>query len=134
MNMEKLEQAVKLSEALRHVFVATADESGMPHIAAAGKIKLAHGATVEVSSWFCPLTVDNLQVNKHVNLVVWDSKTDNGYQLIGESVKVEDLHMLNGYAADLEGKAPLPQVERKLTVKIISIIDFKHAPHTDSDK
>ena len=134
MSLETLKHVVTLSGKLGHVFVMTADASGLPHMAAAGKIKLTPDGQVEVTSWFCPGTVDNLAVNKSVALVVWDAKTDTGYQLLGNCEKVQELHMLNGYAPEIESKTPVPQVERKLTVKVDRIVDFRHAPHTDTEK
>lgn len=134
MEIETLKQAIELSNKLGHVFLSTADASGVPHIAAAGKIIMDPDGLVEVTAWFCPGTVGNLHVNPRIALVVWDAKSDTGYQLIGTSEKTEELHMINGYAPGIEGKSPAPQVERKLTIRVDKIIDFKHAPHTDVEK
>jgi len=38
MKPESLNTAVELAEKLEHVFVATADPTGMPHVAAAAKL------------------------------------------------------------------------------------------------
>ncbi|MEE8328761.1 MAG: pyridoxamine 5'-phosphate oxidase family protein [Thermodesulfovibrionia bacterium] len=134
MRIEALNKFITLAEELGHVFVATADVNGLPHLAAAGELMLTPEGYVEVTSWFCPATVDNLGVNQNVALVVWDAKTDKGYQLLGKTEKMEDLHMINGYAPEIESKSPVPQVERKLIIKVDTIIDFKHAPHTDTEK
>lgn len=120
-----------MAEELGHIFVATSHNSGITHIAAAGKIILNEVDLVEVTSWFCHETVNNIQINNNVTLVVWDSRNDRGYQLIGNSQKVNVLHMLNGYVPEIEGIAPIPQVERKLVVSVNKINEFKHAPHTD---
>jgi hypothetical protein len=69
-----------------------------------------------------------------MSIVIWDRKTDKGYQLIGELKREEDLAYLDGYGPGLEEKNPVPQVERKLTVRVGKIIDFRLAPHTDREE
>jgi hypothetical protein len=81
--------------------------------------------------WFCPATVANLAANRSIGLIVWNQKTDMGYQLLGECEKVEELGIMNGYSPGLEDQKPLPQVERKIIVRINKITDFKLAPHSD---
>ena len=65
-----------------------------------------------------------------MGIVVWDAATDTGYQLLGESLKIEDVAVLDGFLPD-KGKSPLPQVKRKLLVRIDKIMPFKLAPHSD---
>jgi hypothetical protein len=55
--MKNLDDAIGLAEKLGHVFVATADSSGMPHVAAAAQIKRISDGQVALSAWFCPGTV-----------------------------------------------------------------------------
>jgi hypothetical protein len=66
--------------------------------------------------------------------VIWDKKDDAGYQLIGEAEQVEDICMLNGYDPKTEGKIAVPQVERRIIMRINKVIDFTHAPHTDREE
>ena len=132
MNKTTLNQAVALAQKLQHVFVATTDGKGLPHLAAAGNLAHAPAGRVAVAAWFCPTTVANLQRNRRVALVVWEPKEDMGYQLLGEAEKVEEIAMMNGYAPGVESESPLPQVERQLLVRVDKIIDFKHAPHSDT--
>jgi hypothetical protein len=127
-----LNQAVALAQKLQHVFIATTDGKGLPYLAAAGKLALTPAGRVAVAAWFCPTTFANLQKNRRVALVVWEPKEDLGYQLVGEAEKVEEIAMMNGYAPGIEPKSPLPQVERQLLVRVDKIIDFKHAPHSDT--
>jgi hypothetical protein len=134
MNQKILHQAVVLAQKLRHVFVATTDGKGLPHMAAAGKLALTPEGRVAVAAWFCPMTVANLQKNRRVSLVIWDPKVDRGYQLLGETEKVEVIAMMNGYVPGVESRHPLPQVERQLLVRVDKIIDFKHAPHSDVEE
>ncbi len=131
MNSEILKKAVRLGEELGHVFVATANTAGLPHVAVAGKISLEFEDRVAVMEWFCTVTVANLAANRSIGLIVWNQKTDTGYQLLGECEKVEELCMMDGYSPGLEDQKPLPQVERKLIVRINKITDFKHGPHSD---
>ena len=70
MNKTTLNQAVALAQKLQHVFVATTDGKGLPHLAAAGKLTLAPAGRVAVAGWFCPTTVAYLQKNRRVSLVV----------------------------------------------------------------
>jgi len=103
-------------------------------MAAAGKLALTPEGRVAVAAWFCPMTVANLQKNRRVSLVIWDPKVDVGYQLLGETEKVEEIAMMNGYSPGVELHSPLPQVERQLLVRVDKIIDFKHAPHSDVEE
>jgi len=134
MNKKILNQAVALAQKLRHVFVATTDGKGLPHMAAAGKMALTPEGRLALAAWFCPMTVANLQKNHRVSLVIWDPQVDIGYQLLGEAEKVEEIAMMNGYAPRVESQHPLPQVERQILVRVDKIIDFKHAPHSDVEE
>ncbi len=133
MNDEKIKEAVQLAKKTGHVFLATADIHGMPHISAAGKISLDANGRVSVTEWFCPGTLANLQVNKSISIAVWDKKTDTGYQLLGKLDLIRDLEIMDGFAPDIEPKSPLPQIEKQLLVKVEKILDFKLAPHSDLD-
>ena len=134
MSKKILDQAAALAQKLQHVFVATTDGKGLPHVAAAGKLALISEGRVAVTAWFCPMTVANLQKNRKVSLVIWDPRADMGYQLLGQAEKVEEIAMMNGHAPGIESQPPLPQVERQLWVRVDKIIDFKHAPHSDIEE
>lgn len=131
MKLKNLDAAIALAEKLGHVFVATADASGMPHVAAAVQLNNASGNHVAVSAWFCPGTVANLDVNRHISLVVWDSPADRGFQLLGLVENIEVQAMMNGFSPEAELDSPMPQVERKLLVKVDKVLVFSHAPHSD---
>jgi hypothetical protein len=134
MNTQILKGAVLLGKRIGHIFVATADSEGLPHVAAAGTINLESEERVAVSAWFCPGTMANLEKNPRIALVVWDAKTDVGFQLLGNSEKVEEISVMDGYSPRLENQMPLPQAERKLTVRVNRIVSFKHAPHSDIEE
>ena len=132
--MKNLDKALTLAEKLEHVYVATADVSGMPHVAAAAQLSRTSDDQVAVSAWFCPGTIANLDDNRRISLVVWDPPTDRGFQLLGEVDKIEEHSMMNGYLPIAEQGSPMPQVERKLLVKVDKIITFTHAPHSDLEE
>ena len=129
--MKNLDDAIGLMERVGHVFVATADAGGMPHVAAAAKLSKAADDQVAVSAWFCPGTVANLDNNRHISLVVWDPPTDRGFQILGAVESIAEAAMMNGYTPDSELKTPLPQVERELLVQVDRVLAFSHAPHND---
>jgi hypothetical protein len=134
MKPESLKTAVELAEKLEHVFVATGDSSGMPHVAAAAKISQTSEDQVTVAAWFCPGTLANLKNNCRISLVVWDAPVDKGYQLLGQVEKVEEIAMMNGYSPETDKYPPIPQVENKLHVRIDKVIAFSHAPHSDLEE
>jgi hypothetical protein len=134
MKMKNLDAAIDLAQKLGRVFVATAASSGMPHIAAAAQIQRASEDRVTVSAWFCPGTMANLDHNRHISLVVWEPTSDRGYQLLGEVVQAEEKAMMNGYSAETESRSLMPQVERKLVVRVAKILAFSHAPHSDLEE
>lgn len=134
MSPEILQEAIKLARKLGHIFVATANGQGLPHVAAAGRMEIASGGLLAVTSWFCPETVVNLKENKYISLVIWERKTDAGFQLLGELDNIEELGILDGFAPEIETKEVLPQVQRQLLVRVNRIIEFKHGPHSDREK
>jgi pyridoxine/pyridoxamine 5'-phosphate oxidase len=131
MKQEQLVKAVKLAQRAGHVLVATADQQGMPHVTAAGKIALADEGSIAVTEWFCPGTVANLQKNKCVSVVVWTNKLKQGFQLSGRLEGVVDIGVLDGYAGKIEQKELLPQVEKRLVIKVEKILEFRLGPHSD---
>lgn len=133
MKIEKLKKAVSLSQRTGFICIATANGKGMPHIATVGEMQLTDDGHLAIREWFCPGTIANLQTNKFVSTVVWDSDSDNGYQMLGTLEGIEELGILNGYAAGLESKPPLPQVERRLLINVHKITDFKLGPHSDAE-
>jgi hypothetical protein len=133
MKKELLERVVELADKTQHILIATVSGDGIPHIAASKKLSLDARNNVVLTEWFCPGTMVNhmLGRNDHLAIAVWDLKKDTGYQLIGKAKKEEDLAYFDGYVSDLGKKDGVPQIQRKVTVKIDKILDFKLAPHTD---
>lgn len=133
MNETAMSDALALAKK-NPVFVATADASGTPHLACAGSLSGGEDGTVRVTEWFCPATVENVRRNPRISLTVWDEPADRGYQLVGEVEELEELGVLDGYAAEVETDGPVPQVQRRLVVRVDRILDFSRAPHTDVEE
>ncbi len=131
MKADKVEEFVRFAKDLGHVFIATADSRGMPHIAAAGRLDCTGEQSITVREWFCPGTVSNLNVNKHVSIVAWRKEPDTGYQLLGTVIKTQDAGVLDGYAPEVEQAHPMPQIEKEILIEVENIIEFKLAPHSD---
>jgi hypothetical protein len=112
------------------LLLASADSSGIPHLASVGAMKRLSAERLEVRAWFCPQTLANLHENTRCSLVVWDTEADQGYQLVGEADAVRQGAVLDGYSP---GEAPLPQAEYSVTMHISRVLEFRHAPHTDAE-
>lgn len=134
MNRAVLEDAAKLCDKTGHVFVATVNAEAVPHVTAAEMLEVVGDNCVEITEWFCPVTVSNLQVNKSISIVVWDPDSDMGYQLLGNMEKLCDEAVADGYSAELDVGIPKPQVERRITICVDKILDFSVAPHSDVDE
>lgn len=134
MKHSTLIEAVNIGKKAGYVVVATADSNGMPHIAIAGKIELEDQSTTTITEWFCPGTIANLEQNSSVSVVAWDRASDRGFQLLGRLKTENDVAVLNGYAQGLEGEPPLPQVQRRLLIRVEKIMDFKAGPHSDKNE
>ena len=93
MNQKRLAEAVDLAGLVGHVFIATSDLSGKPHLGAARRLSL--GAENRVVG-LCPETLNNLKGNPYISLVVWDVAADQGFQILGKLQEMNDLEMLNG--------------------------------------
>jgi uncharacterized protein len=134
MNPQVLQDAVNLAGKIGYVLIGTASRKKEPHIAAAIEINIVDDIHVMVSAWFCPTTVINLFENPSVSLVVWDSQNDKGYQLVGTSERVENMAILGCWTPEEEGKTSIPQVERRILIRVDRAIDFRHAPHNDIEE
>lgn len=132
MNRAMIERMVELGNRIGFLFIATADQNGTPHIASARRAELLPGDRFAVTEWFCPGTIANLRSNRRLSVVVWDSKNDVGYQMIGKSEEIQDIAMMDGFEAGKAEAPPLPQVERRLIVKGEAILEFKQRPHSDT--
>lgn len=134
MKPELLERAVRLGKRIGVALLATSDEKGMPHMAASSRIEAEGYPRVAISEWFCPGTLSNLQGNPQISIVVWDPESDTGFQLLGESEGIQETAVMNGLLSGPQEKHPIPQVQRKILVRVERIVRFCHAPHNDLEE
>ena len=133
MNEKILEKAVLLSKQCLKL-IATCNESGVPHIAAAGEIVQLNANQITLTEWFCPGTVSNAKPGREVSIVIWDPKDDIGHQLIGKIIRVEETAVCDGYLPKEEKEPQLPQTEYRLVVEIYKILEFCKKPHSDVEE
>lgn len=134
MRTDLLNKAAQIADRVGHVLVASAADDCTPHVATAGQMRLLPDSVVRVTAWFCPATVSNIQDNPRVSLVVWDTQTDEGYQLVGRAEGMADLSIMDGYIPGERMTAPLPQVQRQIDVRVEEILHFTRGPHSDMDE
>ena len=125
-----IENVVRLARRTGMAFIASADARARPHLACAAQLAAGADGCLEITQWFCPGTVANIQENPEVAIVVWDSASDTGYQVLGIVERVLDTAMLDGYVPGEEEHA-VPQVERKLTGRVRQVLAFTRRPHSD---
>ena len=124
------DEIASLCKRVKTAYIASSSQSGEPHLAVADNLLIADDEHIVFSSWFCYQTIENLKDNPSVSLVMWDSKVNSGYQLLGNVEKIDDGAILNGFAPDKE-EAGFPQVESRLTIRIKKILRFNLGPHSD---
>ena len=134
MKAATLARAEELASRTGFILVATADASGMPHLAAAGVLKARPDDRLWVESWFCPGTLANLEGDRKVSLTVWDPVSDEGWQLLGSTEEIVDEAIMDGWSPELASRPAMPQVERRLVVAVERILRFSRAPHTDTEE
>lgn len=119
-----------LAERVGHAYVATADATGHPHLAAGKGISILGTNRVVFESWFCQTSLKNLQENPDVAVAVADPESGNGFQFVGRVEKIEDTAVLNGYVPDLE-PVGMPQVQWRLEIRVESVMAFTADAHSD---
>ena len=135
MKQECLTKAAVLAEKGAYLLVTTAAFEGHPHVAPAARLELsADKERIAVDAWFCPGTLENLKANKKINLVVWDAILDNGYQLLGQWQGIEDIALLNGHGAVQPENTGLPQVERRVRIRVEKVLPFQRGSPTDQEE
>src|SRR4030042_3160264 len=117
MNKKVITKVLEIAGHLKHVYVATADREGLPHVSVAGKLQITSEGDLAVSEWFCPGTLSNAQANPKVSLVFWRPDDEEGYQILGKIIEIRDLAMLDGYSPELGEGVQIPQVQRQLIVR-----------------
>jgi len=124
------EEIKRFIEGAEHAFVASADASGCPHLAAGEGLRAPDPNHLVFEAWFCHTTLQNLESNPFVAIAVADPLSDNGYQFIGRIEMSEEAAMIDGYAPDLEPPG-MPQVQSRLYVSVEKIMAFSAGRHSD---
>ena len=119
-----------LLESLPYVFVATADQSGQPHIAIGEQTSISGESVLIFENWFCPTTLQNISCNSHVSVVAVMQDTGTGYQMIGSVIINTEIVILNGSEPAIEVPGT-PQILTRFTVKIDRILEFNGVIHSD---
>ncbi len=116
------------------LLLATVNENGVPHLAAASSVNKAGSKRIAVREWFCPQTVANAIVHRPVSLVIWNPADDSGHQLVGRVTEVTRTAMMNGYLPEEVEEGGGPQEQRQLTIDVETILVFSRAPHSDKEE
>jgi hypothetical protein len=99
---------------------------GVPHLAV-GKIESAEPGAVEVSGWFCPETLRNLETNPSVSVTAREGH--EGYQVVGRVEKSAVDAVLDGYAPEEDRR--VPQVRYRLRIRLDKVMEMGDRPHAD---
>ena len=86
---------------------------------------------VEATAWFCPQTVANVANNPNLSLVILSAE-GSGYQMVGEVQSVGEVAVLDGWDPALEGREPVPQVQRVFRIVVAEVLSFADEAHTDA--
>ncbi|MDA8429462.1 MAG: pyridoxamine 5'-phosphate oxidase family protein [Geobacteraceae bacterium] len=120
----------QLIENIPYVFVATADQTGQPHIAIGDHMRISGDSILVFENWFCPATLQNITCNSHVSVVAVKKNTGTGYQMIGTVIRSTATAFLDGYDPTI--KTPdTPQVLTRFTVRVDTILEFTGGIHSD---
>lgn len=110
--------------------VATADNSGHPHLALGSDFRILDDAHIVFENWFCHTTLANVDENPRVALAVMRQDTGTGYQFVGVVAHCYDTAILDGY---LPGESPdEPQTRTRFVVRVEEILAFCSGVHTDA--
>ncbi len=109
----------------KKAYLATADGQGHPHVAIAEVVGSGE-ETLEVHGWLCPGTLNNIDQNKQISVVV--EAGDDGYQFMGrvESKTVDAV--MDGFDLDREA---VPNVRYRLLVRVDSVLPMTARAHSD---
>jgi predicted pyridoxine 5'-phosphate oxidase superfamily flavin-nucleotide-binding protein len=117
-------------ETIDRAYVASADESGVPHLAAGTDPKIPDPRHLVFEAWFCPTTLRNVARNPRVTVAIVVPDSGAGYQLCGTVETMIDTAVLDGYAPGTE-EPGLPQVQSRLVVRVDEVMEFSAGVHSD---
>jgi hypothetical protein len=131
MDAGTLAQTIELTGRLKRMFVATAAPDGTPHLTSAKSTTVDEDGLLHVAQWFCPKTLENLQANGRVSVIVWDPERDVGIQLVGEVQDRRQIAVLDGVMTEEEQAPSSPSAEQELLVRVDEATEFSQSPHMD---
>jgi len=117
-------------ETIDYAFVASADETGTPHLAAGSDPKIPDSHHLVFDAWFCRKTLRNVALNPRVAVVVLVPGSGAGYQLAGTIEKMVDSALLDGYVPEEEERGT-PQVQSHLVIRVDEVMEFSAGSHSD---
>jgi len=114
------------------IIVATADDHGTPHLAAAKGMILIGDEQVAFKNWFCLQTLQNVSENPKIALSLFGPTGEHGYQLLGTVKQTRPAEIMDG---DAPGEIPsakgIPQAKMQLVVAVTKVLEFSTGPHSD---
>jgi len=119
-------------EAIPVAIVASTDDAGYPHLAAASGLRSPDGTTLIFENWSCETTLQNVARNPRIAVAVTAADGQAGYQIVGRVRRLFEEAILNGYAPDLE-KPGTPQALIQLVIEVEKVMEFSVRMHSDRD-
>ncbi|AQT67974.1 Pyridoxamine 5'-phosphate oxidase [Anaerohalosphaera lusitana] len=125
MDKQKIEQAVHFAANVGPVCIATVDNQGMPHVDAAGQIDLGAEDNVYLTRCFGPQTLMDLKQNDHIAVLIWNEQSQDGYQLIGQCSKIEEISEHGETQEMFDAEQAYYKGEQRLTVHVDKVSELK---------
>src|SRR6185503_19726353 len=116
----KLRASVRQAQRLGSFRLITRDSRWISFVEYCTTIELCPSGQVAISGWFYPTTLGNLQHNKEICFVVWDTGVKAGTELLGKLVAIDDLVHANGRTHT----SRIPPSKKRLMVKIEQLIEL----------
>lgn len=124
------EEMVRFIEEAGHAFVASANATGHPHLAAGRDLHVRNNSHLVFEAWFCRTTMENITANPMVAVAVAAPAADKGYQFGGVVESATDTAIMDGYTKEGEDSA-LPQVQYRLVIRVDTVMEFSSGIHSD---
>jgi len=118
-------------ESLDAAFVASADGTGVPHLAVGREPNIPDPDHLAFEAWFCRTTLKNVTENPRVAVAVVMPDSGSGYQFIGTVEQVAATALLDGQAGEDIEPPGMPQVQSRLLVRVSLVMEISEGAHTD---
>ncbi|MBW4054407.1 MAG: pyridoxamine 5'-phosphate oxidase family protein [Proteobacteria bacterium] len=112
------------------VFVATADSFGQPHMAIGEQVTVSGDSVLIFENWFCPSTLQNIECNFRIAIVVVLPDSGKGYQMLGSVIKSTETAIHDEYKQPVN-TLETPQILTRFAVKIDRVLEFTSGVHSD---